>query len=183
MSSEDSGEINDEYERSESQPADESPYANVLPLKNLKHGWSVFSGYLTTAAVQIEAKANEINESEAVKNFKARATEVATPYIEKGAQTWEATKEKATPIVKEVYDRAVEVSSTAIDAAKPTVEKIGENVTAVVQKVSAVASDVTEKVGAEISKLMGEGNAEQSESEAESATESPTDPPSSTFTI
>ena len=137
-SSKDSGEVADEYEvyeqshqeqdnttsTTEGSDDPKSSFENIIPMNNLRNGWIHVSSFLKSTAEQIEKTATEINESERVKNFKARATEVAAPYIDKGKQTWEATKEKTAPIVKDIWDRTVIVSNSAVESAKPTVEKV-----------------------------------------------------------
>lgn len=48
-----------------------------------------------------------------MKALKARASEVADPLIDQGLATWEITKQRATPIIHETWERA-----------KPTVERV-----------------------------------------------------------
>lgn len=74
----------------------------------------------------IELKAKEINDSDAVKNFKSRAMEVTSPYIERGNQFYSETREKAEPVIKGAWQKTVEFSTTSYEAAKPKIEQAYE---------------------------------------------------------
>jgi hypothetical protein len=79
---------------------------------------------LQAAVLATGAKVAEINDSETVKNFKAKTAEVTTPYIDKGIQAYGDAREKAAPMIQNIWDRTVEVSSNGYEAAKPTLEKV-----------------------------------------------------------
>ena len=58
-----------------------------------------------------------------MKNFKTRAAEVSGPYIERGSQWCNETREKAEPVVRDVWQRTVEFSTSSYEAAKPRLEQ------------------------------------------------------------
>ena len=83
-------------------------------------------GFLQVAVENIEQKAKEINDSDAVKNFKSRAVEVTNPYIERGSQLYSETREKAEPVIRSAWQKTVEFGTTSYEVAKPKIEQAYE---------------------------------------------------------
>lgn len=78
---------------------DESQFDNIIPLDKIKHGWSVLSGIVCSAASKIQTKAVETYNSETVVEYRKRTAEVVVPAWEKTCEAatpyWEATKATA----------------------------------------------------------------------------------------
>eukprot|EP00607_Mallomonas_marina_P009651 CAMPEP_0182420386 /NCGR_PEP_ID=MMETSP1167-20130531/5142_1 /TAXON_ID=2988 /ORGANISM="Mallomonas Sp, Strain CCMP3275" /LENGTH=233 /DNA_ID=CAMNT_0024596257 /DNA_START=70 /DNA_END=771 /DNA_ORIENTATION=- len=157
-SKENAEDSNVEGEDGESGP--ESSAENIIPMKKLKNGLFVALGVMAATAERVKGKAIEINESEAVQNFKNKTQETATGYYEAAQPTLDraravsvSTYDKAVEVATPVWEKTCEVGTLALnkyvevaEAVAPVAEKAIENVKPVVERGIENIKPVTDKV-------------------------------------
>lgn len=96
-----------------------SSIENIIP-PQLQKGFSIFSSWVSQAAVVVSTKASEVNNSEVMKDFKQKSQRFTNDTIVAATPMWEATKENVNLAMEVTYQS----TSQVVEQLKPALHEV-----------------------------------------------------------
>mmetsp|Transcript_16035 Transcript_16035/g.24179 ORF Transcript_16035/g.24179 Transcript_16035/m.24179 type:complete len:189 (+) Transcript_16035:16-582(+) len=155
---------------------DASVIDNIIPVKQLSHGWKVIQGWAVSSAQTARDKMNEINNSEKMESLRTSTAAVVKPAWDTTVETTGTVWEKSKELASQISERSQEtVGSTKVTAEKfvsdlkPTAEKVSNGakrswavLSETVVSTSEKASAFTRKAAEDIQNSLNERNSSNS---------------------